>query len=184
MGLKDFFYHSDILSCITFHIISKQNTIFIDWTYFGDYVMTTLILWKDLSIKDWQITFCKFEAEGRKNAKVFLDHKNNFLSQKVRIIFRNNCILFPKLFWPAVKKRPRICKSFEFTRTIYIFKQWKASTNFEIKLFFNLFLAVSQILLIRDMVVERCNRWFGCQTIHPTPKFTSMNLLQMSCVIT
>ena len=40
------------------------------------------------------------------------------------------------------------------------------------------------ILLIRDMVVERCNRRFGCETIHPTKKFTSMNLLQMSCVIT
>ena len=40
------------------------------------------------------------------------------------------------------------------------------------------------ILLIRDMVVERCNRWFGCETIHPTQKFNSMNLLQMPCVIT
>ena len=40
------------------------------------------------------------------------------------------------------------------------------------------------ILLIRDMVVERCNRRFGCETIHPTQKFISMNLLQMSCVIT
>ena len=41
-----------------------------------------------------------------------------------------------------------------------------------------------QILLIRDMVVERCNRLFGCQTIHSTQKLTSMNLLQMSCVRT
>ena len=40
------------------------------------------------------------------------------------------------------------------------------------------------ILLIRDMVVKRCNRWFGHETIHPTKKITSMNLLQMSCVIT
>ena len=40
------------------------------------------------------------------------------------------------------------------------------------------------ILLIRDMVVERWNRRFGCETIHPTQKFTSMNLLQMPCVIT
>ena len=39
------------------------------------------------------------------------------------------------------------------------------------------------IVLIRDMVVERCYRRFGCETIHPTQKFTSMNLLQMSCVI-
>ena len=40
------------------------------------------------------------------------------------------------------------------------------------------------ILLIRDMVVESCNRRFGSETIHPTKKLTSMNLLQMSCVIT
>ena len=40
------------------------------------------------------------------------------------------------------------------------------------------------ILLIRDMVVERCNKQFGRETIHPTKKITSMNLLQMSCVIT
>ena len=40
------------------------------------------------------------------------------------------------------------------------------------------------ILLIRDMVVESWNRQFGRQTIHPTQKFTSMNLLQMPCVIT
>ena len=39
-------------------------------------------------------------------------------------------------------------------------------------------------LLIRDMVVKRWNRQFGCETIHPTQKFTSMNLLQMTCVIT
>ena len=36
------------------------------------------------------------------------------------------------------------------------------------------------ILLIRDMVVGR----FGCETIHPTQKLTSMNLLQMPCMIT
>ena len=39
-------------------------------------------------------------------------------------------------------------------------------------------------LLIRGMVVQCCYRWFGCETIHPTQKFTSMNLLQMPCVIT
>ena len=38
------------------------------------------------------------------------------------------------------------------------------------------------ILLIRDMVVKRCYRWFGCETIHPTQKFTSMNLLPMPCM--
>ena len=37
--------------------------------------------------------------------------------------------------------------------------------------------------LIRDMVVERCNTQFGCETIHPTQKFISMSLLQMPCVI-
>ena len=42
------------------------------------------------------------------------------------------------------------------------------------------FIIVSQILLIRDMVVERWNRQFGCETIHPTQKFTSMNLLQIT----
>ena len=40
------------------------------------------------------------------------------------------------------------------------------------------------ILLIRDMVVERGYRQFGCETIHPTQKLTSMNLLQMPCVMT
>ena len=39
------------------------------------------------------------------------------------------------------------------------------------------------ILLIRDMVVERWNRRFSCETIHSTQKFTSMNLLQMAFVI-
>ena len=39
-------------------------------------------------------------------------------------------------------------------------------------------------LLIRDIVVERWNRRFGCETLHPTQKFTLMNLLQMSRVIT
>ena len=42
----------------------------------------------------------------------------------------------------------------------------------------------SLILLIRDMVVEGCNRRFGCETIHPTHKFISINVLQMSWVIT
>ena len=41
----------------------------------------------------------------------------------------------------------------------------------------------SVFLLIRDMV-ECCNRRFGCETIHSAQKFTSMNLLQLSCVIT
>ena len=36
---------------------------------------------------------------------------------------------------------------------------------------------IVQILLIRDMVVECWNRRFGFETIHPTQKFTSMNLL-------
>ena len=40
------------------------------------------------------------------------------------------------------------------------------------------------ILLIRDMVVNYCNRWFGCETIHPEENLILMNLLQMSCVIT
>ena len=34
------------------------------------------------------------------------------------------------------------------------------------------------------MVIERWNRWFGCETIHHTLKFTLINLLQTSCVIT
>ena len=34
------------------------------------------------------------------------------------------------------------------------------------------------------MVVKSCNRRFGHETLHPTKKFTSMNLVQMSCVIT
>ena len=41
-----------------------------------------------------------------------------------------------------------------------------------------------EILLIIDMVVEWWNRQFGCETIHPTQTFISMNLLQMSCMIT
>ena len=40
------------------------------------------------------------------------------------------------------------------------------------------------ILLIIDMVIKRCNGRFGCETINPTQKFTSMNLLQMFWVIT
>ena len=34
------------------------------------------------------------------------------------------------------------------------------------------------------MVVQSCNRQFGCETIHPTKKFNSMILLQMTCLIT
>ena len=36
----------------------------------------------------------------------------------------------------------------------------------------------------RQVYFGSCYRRFGCETIHPTQKFTSMNLLQMSCVIT
>ena len=32
--------------------------------------------------------------------------------------------------------------------------------------------------------VQCCYRRFGCETIHPTQNFTSMNLLQKPCVIT
>ena len=32
--------------------------------------------------------------------------------------------------------------------------------------------------------VQSCNRQIGRETIQPTKKFTSMNLLQMPCVIT
>ena len=39
------------------------------------------------------------------------------------------------------------------------------------------------ILLIRDMVVEHGYRQFGCETIRPTHKFTSMNLLRTPCLI-
>ena len=48
----------------------------------------------------------------------------------------------------------------------------------------HIFTHLQGILLIRDMVVKRWTRQFGCETIHPTQKFTSMNLLQMPCVIT
>ena len=63
-----------------------------------------------------------------------------------------------------------ICLCSELT---WILTHWWPSTF----LFF-------KILLIRDMEVERWNRQFGCETIHPTQKFISMNLFQMSCVIT
>ena len=43
---------------------------------------------------------------------------------------------------------------------------------------------ISIILLMRDMVVKCWKRRFGCETIHSTQKFTSMNFLQMPCVIT
>ena len=48
----------------------------------------------------------------------------------------------------------------------------------------DVFLYLYYILLITNMVVESWNRRFGCETIHWTKKFTSMNLMQMSCVIT
>ena len=40
------------------------------------------------------------------------------------------------------------------------------------------------ILLIRDMVVESWNRQHHSQTIHPTKKFTSMNLFKILWVVT
>ena len=70
-----------------------------------------------------------------------------------------NGILLPKLFWPTVRKncpsdrektyeirgwRPRICKNFEITRTIY--SNNERSEQFFVKeCFFNLFLEVSHI---------------------------------------
>ena len=39
------------------------------------------------------------------------------------------------------------------------------------------------ILLIRDMIVKHYSRRIGSETIHPTKNCTSMNLLQMPCVI-
>ena len=36
----------------------------------------------------------------------------------------------------------------------------------------------------RFMYFGSCYRGFGRETVHPTQKFTSMNLLQMSCMIT
>ena len=43
-------------------------------------------------------------------------------------------------------------------------------------------IATVTILLISNMVVERWNRRFGCETIHPTENLISMNLLEMSWV--
>ena len=34
------------------------------------------------------------------------------------------------------------------------------------------------------MAVERCYKLYGCETIHSTQKFISMNLLQMPSMIT
>ena len=69
-------------------------------------------------------------------------------------------ILFPKLFWPTVRKKcfsdrkktfeilsfhPRICKKFEITKTIC--SKTERSEQFLVtECFFNLFLEVSQIL--------------------------------------
>ena len=41
-----------------------------------------------------------------------------------------------------------------------------------------LFVSTKVFLLIRDMVVKRWNRQFGCETTHPTQKFNSMNMLR------
>jgi hypothetical protein len=70
-----------------------------------------------------------------------------------------NGILLPKLFWPTVRKkcssnrertleirgwRPRICKTFEITRTIY--SNSERSEQFLVtECFFNLFLEVSHL---------------------------------------
>ena len=62
-----------------------------------------------------------------------------------------NSILLPKLFWPTVRKtfeirgwRPRFCKIFEITRTIY--SNSERSEQFLVtECFFNLFLEVSQV---------------------------------------
>ena len=43
---------------------------------------------------------------------------------------------------------------------------------------------LNDILLIRDTGFQSCNRRFGRETIHPTKKFTSMKLLQISCMLT
>ena len=74
--------------------------------------------------------------------------------------------MFPKLFWPTVRKncstdwgktfeiwgwRPRICRNFEITRTM---KQWKVSTMFETECFYNLFLEISQIWIIRKIRIQ------------------------------
>ena len=57
----------------------------------------------------------------------------------------------------------------------------KGNSQFAIYFIHLIFLRVI-ILLVRDMVVERWNRRFGCEIIHPTQKFILIK--QMSCVIT
>ena len=85
------------------------------------------------------------------------------LLQFTRFSLRNG-ILLPKLFWPTVKKkcfgdrektrgwRPRICKIFEITWTIYSNTE-RSEQSLVTESFFNLFLEVSQSYKIRTIVI-------------------------------
>ena len=79
----------------------------------------------------------------------------------------NNSILFPKLFWPAVRKNDSTdwekllkfeAEGQEFARFLrsqeQLIRTVKAKNNFEKEYFFNLFLEVSQILYIRTIMFQ------------------------------
>ena len=81
---------------------------------------------------------------------------------------KKNGILLPKLFWLAVRKnctcdrekpleirgwRPRICKIFEITRTIYT-NSARSEQFLETDCFFNLFLEVPHILWTRKIIIQ------------------------------
>ena len=87
------------------------------------------------------------------------------------IILNVNGILFSKLFWPTVRKncssyrdfffeiwgwRPRICKTFEVTRTMYSNSERLVYTIsiFETQCCFNSFLEDSQISYIRKIRIQ------------------------------
>ena len=92
------------------------------------------------------------------------NHDNKFqsISAKNYMNPSNNGILFPKLFWPSVRKscscdgektfeirgwRPRNCKKFKITRTICLNSE-RSEQFLVTEWFFNLFLEVSYMYLI------------------------------------
>ena len=65
-------------------------------------------------------------------------------------------ILFPKLFWPTVRKK---CSS-DREKLFRSLEQWKVRTIFETECIFNFFLEVSPIKYIRTIMIKvRKNDW-------------------------
>ena len=92
--------------------------------------------------------------------------------------------------WPQISAWPA-CSQWEFScQTVWFLKifenliKYVCSLQNRIYRYGAILKHPNIFLLIRTMVFKHCYRQFGCETILTTQNFPSMNLSQMSCVIT